>query len=144
MASEKLHRNTLTWGVKCEKFNFRKSQGICQISFETNLYMNRTGNQEFSAFLQLQKIVGNFCFSECRYFTEYSLWVPLFEGATQPGVWRKKQCQRTNPEILNINDKLIGDIIIIFSVILIVIVRHSWSSIRSSSVLIAPLFCRFR
>ena len=35
-----------------------------------------------------------------RYFTEYSLWVPLFEGSTQPGVWRKKQCQRTNPEIL--------------------------------------------
>ena len=24
----------LIWGVKCEKFNFRKLQGICKISFE--------------------------------------------------------------------------------------------------------------
>ena len=33
-------KNSLTWGLKCEKLNFRKSQGIYQISFENRQEWN--------------------------------------------------------------------------------------------------------
>ena len=39
--------------------------------------MNGTVNLKFLAFLKIQKILSNFCFSPNRYFTENSRWVPL-------------------------------------------------------------------
>ena len=68
-------KNSLTWGVKQEKLNFRKSQGIYQISFKNCTCMERSSNK-FLVFLKLQKILGNFA-SPNRYFTENSRWVPL-------------------------------------------------------------------
>ena len=68
-------KNSLTWGVKQEKLNFRKSQGIYQISFKTCTCMEGSSNK-FLVFLKLQKILGNFA-SPNTYFTENSRWVPL-------------------------------------------------------------------
>ena len=64
-------KNSVIWGMKCEKLNFRKSQGIYQISFES-CSIKGTVIQKFLAFLKVQKILGNFLLLR----TEKSRWVP--------------------------------------------------------------------
>ena len=68
-------KNSLTWDAKCEKSNFRKSQGIYQISFENCTGMERSSRnfQPSSSNRKFQAILA----SPNRYFTENSGWVPL-------------------------------------------------------------------
>ena len=51
-------KNSLTWSVKCEKLNFRKSQGIIRYKLR-KLYMNETVIQKYLAVLKLYKILDN-------------------------------------------------------------------------------------
>ena len=61
--------------MKCEKLNFRKSQGINQISFKNGAWMERS-SRNFKPISSNRKCEATFA-SWNRYFTENSRWVPL-------------------------------------------------------------------
>ena len=69
-------KNSLTQGAKCEKLNFRKSQGIYHASFEN---MTGTVIQKFLAVLKLQKIVSNIYFSAQIFYRKQSLGAPQIQ-----------------------------------------------------------------
>ena len=72
---------SLTWGVKCEKLNLRKLQGIYQISFE-NCLSGRVILKSL-AVLKKQKILGNICLSEQTFYEKQSLGAPNGQRKTQ-------------------------------------------------------------
>ena len=72
-----LYGNSLTWGVKQEILNFRKSYREFVRYKLRKLYMKGTFIWKFLVFLKLQKILSNFWSSEQIYFTESSCRVPL-------------------------------------------------------------------
>ena len=68
-------KNNLTWGVKWEKWNFRKSEGIYYISFE-NCVHEWNGHLEIFSLLQAIENSRHFCFSEQIFHRKQSLSAP--------------------------------------------------------------------
>ena len=68
-------KNNLTWRVKWEKWNFRKSYGISYTSFE-NCVHEWNGRQESFSLPQAIENCRHFCFSEQIFHRKQSLGAP--------------------------------------------------------------------
>ena len=68
-------KNSLTWGEKCEKLDFRKSQKINYIRFKNCTWMecSSRNSKQFSSNKKFYAIFA----SLNKYYTENNRWVPL-------------------------------------------------------------------
>ena len=64
-------KNSLIWGVKCEKFNLGKLLADLR-----KAYLSRKAILKFLLVLKQEKILGNICFSEQTVYTKKSLGDP--------------------------------------------------------------------